>query len=111
MSDGGASGAVCSRGRRRKGREKVAAALSESVSESDIICQIEKNKHVLGTICQICTVRQAKMRVATLLLLLWAVAVSASAVDLCSQSFCACPDAGKRVVCECDGVKVSVRLF
>ena len=51
------------------------------------------------------------MRVATLLLLLWAVAVSASAVDLCSQSFCACPDAGKRVVCECDGVKVSVRLF
>ena len=45
------------------------------------------------------------MRVATLLLLLWAVAVSA--VDLCSQSFCACPDAGKRVVCECDGVKVS----
>ena len=48
------------------------------------------------------------MRVATLLLLLWAVAVSAaSAVDLCSQSFCACPDAGKRVVCKCDGVKVS----
>ena len=49
------------------------------------------------------------MRVATLLLLLWVVA-AVSAVDLCSQSFCACPDAGKRVVCECDGVKVSVRL-
>ena len=96
---------------KREREEKVAAAKSESVSESDIICQIEKNKHVLGTICQICTVRQAKMRVATLLLLLWAVAASAmSAVDLCSQSFCACPDAGKRVVCECDGVKVSVRL-
>ena len=48
------------------------------------------------------------MRVATLLLLLWVVAVSAaSAVDLCSQSFCACPDAGKRVECKCEGVKVS----
>ena len=45
---------------------------------------------------------ETKMRVATLLLLLWAVTVSASAVDLCSQSFCACPDAGKRVECKCD---------
>ena len=51
------------------------------------------------------------MRVATLLLLLLVVAVAASAVDLCSQSFCACPDAGKRVVCKCDGVKVSFGLF
>ena len=51
------------------------------------------------------------MRVATLLLLLWVVSVSASAVDLCSQSFCACPDAGKRVECKCEGVKVSVRLL
>ena len=39
------------------------------------------------------------MRVAATLVLLWAVAAvaAASAVDLCSQSFCACPDAGKRV--------------
>ena len=43
------------------------------------------------------------MRVAATLVLLWAVsAVAASAVDLCSQSFCACPDAGKRVECKCD---------
>jgi len=40
------------------------------------------------------------MRVAALVLV-WAVA-AASAVDLCSQSFCACPDAGKRVECKCD---------
>merc|ERR1719367_657700 len=50
------------------------------------------------------------MRVATLLLLLLVVAVAASAVDLCSQSFCACPDAGKRVECKCEGVKSNLRL-
>ena len=43
------------------------------------------------------------MRVAAaLVLLLWAVAAAASAVDLCSETFCACPDAGKRVECKCD---------
>lgn len=49
------------------------------------------------------------MRVAALVLV-WAVA-AASAVDLCSQSFCACPDAGKRVECKCDVAgKVSAQL-
>ena len=41
-------------------------------------------------------------------LVLLAVVVAASAVDLCSQSFCACPDAGKRVECRCD-VAMKVR--
>ena len=42
------SGAVCSRGRGRKGRGEErgeGGGGPESVSESDIICQIEKNKH------------------------------------------------------------------
>ena len=47
-------------------------------------------------------------RVAAVAALVLLLAVAAAAVDLCSQSFCACPDAGKRVECRCDvATKVS----
>ncbi len=50
------------------------------------------------------------MRSSALILLLLAVS-AASAMELCSQSFCSCPEAGKRVECRCDNAAKQVKAI